>query len=205
MNFRFTLKLILILACSSILTSCSFFNGGGKTVDGHKYVRVINVERELPFPIDTVWNTIFMDYGGAAKFNPKVVSSGYLNNQTEVVVGTERFMYNDTEGKEGIHERIVYIDRDKKRMRFKIFKAINLPVDTTVTFGESQLVALEKNRTLFKIQFQYRTTPKILAHFANGSLKKDFERMTVGIEHYLTTREPVTAENFDDYIVKLYE
>ena len=204
MNKPFIFKFFFIVSCAGLLVSCNFLNGGGKTIDEFKNVRVINVQRELPFPIDTVWNTIFMDYGGAAKFNPKVVSSGYLGNIMEAMVGAERFMYNDQEGKEGVHERIVHIDSEKKLMRFKIFKAINLPVDTIATYGESQLVALDETSTLFKIKFQYRTSPKILAHFANDALKKDFERMTVGIEHYLTTKEAVTEEVFEDKIVDLY-
>ena len=205
MKNPFVLKLILMTFCTSLLASCGFFNGGGDTIDGNKNVRIIQVERELPFPIDTVWNKIFLDYGGASKFNPKVVSSGYLGPIKEAKIGAERFMYNDAAGEEGIHERIIHFDSEKKVMRFQIFKAINLPVDTSVTIGESQLIALDHKSTLFKIKFQYRTTPKILAHFANGSLTKDFKRMTVAIEHFLTTGEQVTAENFDDYIANLYQ
>lgn len=204
MNDQTLLKSMLMICCISFMMSCNFMKGGGQLIDGHQNVRVIEVERELPFPADTIWNTIFLDYGGASKFNPKVVSSGFLGDQTTVGVGAERFMYNDAEGEEGIHERIVNFDSEKKMMRFKIYEAKKTPVDTDVTYGESQLKSLGANRTLFKLKFQYRTTPKILAHFANGTLEKDFENMLIGIEHYLTTKEAVTAENFDS-IAKLYE
>ena len=200
MKNQLHLPLLLLIASSILLASC----GGGMTIDGNKNMRVIQVERELPFPADTIWNKIFMDYGGASKFNPNVVSSGYLGEKKDALVGAERFMYNDEEGKEGIHERIVSIDEQKMILRFKIYETIGLPVDTEVTYGESQLVPLAGNKTLFKVTFQYRTVPKFLANFAHGSLTKDFERMTVGIEHYLTSGEEVTAENFDD-IADLYE
>ena len=198
MNNQSILKLSLIMLSLLFLFSC------GTTINGHKNVRVITIERDLPFPIDSVWNTIFLNYGDAHKFNPNVVNSGYIGNVKKAIVGAERFMQNDVDGNEVIHERITHFDEDKKLMRFEIFEAKNVPIDTDVTFGESQLIALDDHTTKFSIKFHYRTKPRILAIFANGSLKKDFGKMTVGIEHYLTTQEPVTKENFDT-IAKLYD
>ena len=160
------------------------------------------MERELAFPVETVWNTIFMDFGDAHKFSPNTVSSGYLGDVNSAVVGAERFM-KDVDG--GIiHERIVEMDIAQKKMRFKIFETEGVPIDTSATFGTSSLTPLGPNKTLFKIKFQYRTSPKILAVFANGGIKKNLENMTIGIEHYLTTNQAVTEENFDE-IAKLYD
>ena len=174
----------------------------GKTMNGVKNMRVIHVERTLPFPIDTVWKDIFLPFGDAHKFNPNITESGYLGETKKAVIGAERFMRNTDGGI--VHERIVEIDQQTKSMRFKIFEAKDVPIDTAVTFGSSRLVDLGNGKTLFKIELQYRTSPKILAVFAHGSIKKDLENMTIGIEHYLTTYEVVTLDNFER-IAKLYE
>ncbi|MEM9866123.1 MAG: SRPBCC family protein [Bacteroidota bacterium] len=192
-----SMKAIFGILVVTLLVSC-----GGKKINGQKNVREIIVERELPFPVETVWNTIFMDFGDAHKFSPNTVSSGYLGDVNSAVVGAERFM-KDVDG--GIiHERIVEMDIAQKKMRFKIFETEGVPIDTSATFGTSSLTPLGPNKTLFKIKFQYRTSPKILAVFANGGIKKNLENMTIGIEHYLTTNQAVTEENFDE-IAKLYD
>ncbi|MCI4671840.1 MAG: hypothetical protein MRZ79_27100 [Bacteroidia bacterium] len=184
------IRILVLLSSSLMMLSC------GTTVNGYKNVRIITVERELPFPVDTVWNTIFMNYGDVAKFNPGAFASGYLGDVHEAVVGAERFIQNDEEGKEVIHERIVHIDAAEKIMRFQIFEAQNVPIDLNATFGESRLIELDSERSLFRLKFHYRTSPRVLALFAHGSLKKDFTNMTIGIEHYLTTKEAVGKENF---------
>ena len=171
-------------------------SGCGQTVRGPMDTRGIRVERELPFAAEAVWNQIFLDYGGAAKFNPRVVSSGYLGDATTAAVGAARYMYYDANGDQGIHERIELLDPVAKRMRFKIFEAKDLPIDTRVSFGESQVVALDANRSVFRLTFHYRTLPDFLGLFANSGIRSDLENMTVGMEHYLSTGETVTAENF---------
>lgn len=184
------------------LTGCANTNLDGSS--SAKNVRVINVERELPFSADEVWQKIFMKYGDSQMFNPKVVRSGYLTDITKAEVGAERYTYYDQDGQEGVHERIVEIDNETKRMRFKIFEARNLPINTSVSYGNSSLTSLDNGKTLFKLKFEYRTEPPLLALFANGGIKKDLQNMMIGVEHHLHTGEQVTTENFKD-IQEMYQ
>lgn len=190
-------RALVVLLFIGILGAC-----GGRTINGATNVREIYVERELPYPVETVWQTIFMDYGGAHKFNPNMVNSGYISENQSVAVGVVRFMENSDGGK--MHEKLVELNAEERRMRFQIIEVDGVPIDTDVTFGESSIEALGPDRSKFKMKFQYRTKPKILVVFANGSIKKDFENMTIGMEHYLATKENVTQENFKE-IAKLYQ
>ena len=123
--------------------------------------------------------------------------SGYLGETHEAVVGAERFVYSDEEGEQGVHERIERIDHDRMQLRFKIYEARDLPIDTEVSFGESHLTSLGDEKTLFQLRFVYRTSPRFLAHFANGRIEEDLGNMLIGMEHYLATGEEVTADNFE--------
>ena len=196
MKNKFRLKAMFWVSVVGLLSSC-----GGETLNGQRNVRVIHIGRELPFPIDTVWNRIFMDFGNVHKYHPGLVNSGYLDGASEAKIGSARFIENTDGGK--IHERITKIDPVNKSMTFKMYEAIDVPLDTEVSFGESSLEAIDDNRTMFRLAFYYRTKPKLLALVANGQIRQDLENMTVGIAHFLSTRESVTAENFEE-ISKLY-
>ena len=190
MKYKNRTQPIFVLALLLLLSSC-----GGKTIDGEKNIREITVVRELPFDKQTIWERIFMDYGNVYKFNPAMKNSGYIGDLRAAVVGAERFVENTDGGK--VFERIIAVDQEEHKMRFKIFDTNNVPLDTEVSFGESSLEEIGPNKTLFKLKFQYRTSPKIVALFAHGTIKKDLQNMTIGIEHYLSTNEVVTEANFD--------
>lgn len=187
-----------ILFLCIILTSCT----SNKTTYKDEEVRLITIERELPFPIDTVWEKIFMDFGGAHKFNTGVLNSDYIGDIKEAKVGAQRFMQQDDAGKKVLYERIEEIDKLNHLMRFKIYDAKGIPINTNVTYGVSQLIALNSNKTLFKLNFYYRTKPKFLATFANSSLEEDFNNMMICIEHYLTTGEVIAKEDLNKIIEK---
>ena len=173
---------------------CVMVSGGGETVAGKRNVRTITIERELPYPAELVWERVFLDYGGASKFNPKVVSSGYLGEVRAAAVGAERYMYYDDAGDQGVHERLEMIDSETRQMRFRVVEARELPIDTEATFGESELVPLDENRSMFRLSFHFRTRPRFLALFAERQIRRDLQNMTVGIEYFLTTGEPATPE-----------
>lgn len=181
-----------------IMVSCAT----NKVIYKDNNVRVITVERELPFPIDTIWEKIFMDFGGAHKFNTGVLMSDYVGDLKEAKVGAQRFMQQDDAGKKVLYERIEEIDKVHHSMRFKIYDAKGVPINTDVTYGVSQLVSLDSNKTLFKINFYYQTTPKFLATFANSSLEEDFINMTICIQHYLATGEVISKNNLNKVIEK---
>ena len=190
MKFYTRTQSLLVLALSLFLLSC-----GGKTINGEKNIREIYIEHVLPFDKETVWEGIFMDFGNVYKFSPSMKNSGYFGESKTVIVGAERFIEN-TDGSR-VYERLIEFDPELKKMRFKVFDAKDVPIDTDVSFGESTLEEIGPNKTRFKMKFQYRTSPRILAVFANGSIKEDLENMAIGMEHYLTTNEVVTEENFD--------
>ena len=157
---------------------------------------VIYIERELPFPIDVVWEKVFRDFGGVAKFNPNFVGSGYLTGDT-LAVGTERYCHSKEDGSAGVHERVVYLNEAEREVQFQIFKAIDVPIDTESTFGTSQLVEIDAERTLFRIRFVVNTSPGFLIWFAKGDIRDQMDDMMIGMEHYLRTGEAVTKDNFD--------
>ena len=185
-----------LVFCSALLGACA----GGETVDGVRHVRVVSIERELPFAADDIWQQVMLDYGGAAKFNPKVVDSGYLGDIRRPVVGAQRYMYYDPEGQQGIHERIELLDPINRRIRFRVFEARDLPIDTEATYGESQLVPIDENRTKFQMSFYFRTQPRFMGGFAERQIRRDLTNMAAGIEYYLTTGESASAQAIQDWL-----
>ncbi|MEM1327214.1 MAG: hypothetical protein AAGI23_14730 [Bacteroidota bacterium] len=179
------LTILLLPACSSNMVTYE-----------NEEVRYISVERTLPFPTDVIWDRVFMEYGDAHRFNPNVIHSAYIGNIDKAIVGAQRLLQQDDEGKKVLYERIEQINESDRLMRFKIYDAKGIPINTEVTYGESQLIEAGDDSTLFRVQFYYRTQPKFLATFANNTLLKDFEDMLIGIEYYLATGEAVTRENF---------
>jgi len=166
-------------------------------VNGISKLRVIEVEREFPFPIERVWDALYVGFGEGYKFNPHWVKTSWVGDIQEAKVGAVRVMQNDEKGKQILHERILYLNKEERSLRFEIFKAKGVPLDTEAAFGESQLIKISGNSTLFKIKFYYRTSPKFLANFAHKRLKGELEDMTIGMEHFISTGENVTKENFD--------
>lgn len=192
--FKLIKQISSVLFLSILLASCA---KNITTFQGEK-VRIISVERELPFPAERIWEKIFLDYGGAYKFNPGVVKSDYVGEYKSAKVGAKRYMQQDIDGKKIVYEQIEKIDPASMLMLFKIYDAKGVPINNQVTYGQSELVSIDSNRTLFKVNFYYRTKPKFLATFANSSLEKDFNNMLIGIEHHLTTGELITRENFKE-------
>ncbi|MEM9888941.1 MAG: hypothetical protein AAF849_23815 [Bacteroidota bacterium] len=190
----------LLILSFLLLASCA---SNTVNFEGEK-VRLITVERELPYAVEVVWDKIFMDYGGSYKFNANVVESGYVGAIETAKVGAQRYMNQDAEGEKVLYERIEKISEADKKMRFKIYDAKGIPINTDVTYGESQLISQGENSTLFRINFYYRLTPSFLANFANSGLKEGFENMTIGMEHYLATGEQITKANFEA-IAKQYD
>ncbi|MEL7312917.1 MAG: SRPBCC family protein [Pseudomonadota bacterium] len=174
------------------LVGCAVITGGGETVDGNKHMRSVTVERELPFSADLIWERVMMDYGGAEKFNPKVVRSGYLGEVQQPIVGAQRYMYYNQEGSEGLHEQLVRVDPQSRSMRFDIIEAREVPVDTSVSFGQSQVIPLGNDRAKMQITLYFRTTPRFLALFASGQIRSDMSNMLAGIEYFLATGKPAT-------------
>ncbi|MEL6340990.1 MAG: SRPBCC family protein [Myxococcota bacterium] len=158
---------------------------------------VIYVERELPFSVDRVWDTVFADFAGVAKFHPHFVGSGYLDGTDQLALGAERYCHTEEDGSEGVHERVIYLDEENKEVQFQIFEAFGVPVDTESTFGTSQLIALDEQRTLFRLRFVLNTSPGFLVWFAKGSVREELTDMTIGMEHYLATGETVSEENLE--------
>ncbi|MEO1301794.1 MAG: hypothetical protein AAFV36_01305 [Myxococcota bacterium] len=76
-------------------------------------------------------------------------------------------------------------------------EAFGVPVDTESTFGTSQLIALDEQRTLFRLRFVLNTSPGFLVWFAKGSVREELTDMTIGMEHYLATGETVSEENLE--------
>ncbi|MEM6394743.1 MAG: hypothetical protein AAF741_00245 [Bacteroidota bacterium] len=196
-NFSIGHQLLTILFVF-IISSCA---SNTATFEGEK-VRLITVERELHYSADIVWDKIFMDYGGSHKFNVNVVESGYTGDIKTAKVGAQRYMQQDEEGKKILYERIEMIDANSKKMRFKIYDAKGIPINTDVTYGESQLIEKGENSSLFRINFYYRLKPSFLANFANSGLERDFTNMTIGMEHYLRTGEQISEDNFDEIASK---
>lgn len=189
--------LVFVLAGTA---SCA----GTQTVNGVENVREVTAQREFQHPIDEVWATFFEGFDQGYKFNPNWVDSGWINGAERAEVGAERFMQGDTKGKRVFFERITYFSPEEKKLRFEIYDVKGVPLDTSAAFGESQLIALDENRTLFKITFFYRTSPAFFAGFAQGGLEKDFHEMTVAMEHYIDTHEEVTRENYRE-IARRYD
>ena len=165
---------------------------------------MVYVERELPFPINVVWDRIFKNFGNVAEFNPNFVGSGYLKGDT-LAVGAERYCHNTEDGSEGVHERVVYLNEEKREVQFQMFEAFGVPIDTESTFGTSQLVKLDDNRTLFRVKLVINTSPGFLIWFAKGGIEEQMRDMTIGMEHYLQTGEAVTKANFERIKVAMGE
>ena len=157
---------------------------------------VVYIERELPFPADMIWQNIFQDFGGVARFNPAFVGSGYLSGD-KLAVGAERYCHKNEDGSEALHERVVYLNEQKREVQFQIFEAFGVPVNTETSFGTSQLVELDDQRTLFRARLVVNTSPGFLIWFAKGDIREEMTNMTIGMEHYLRTGERVTKENFE--------
>lgn len=124
-----------------------------QTVNGFENVREINEQQEFEQPIEEVWATFFEGFDQGHKFNPNWVDSGWINGAERAEAGSERFMQGDEKGKQVFRERITYFSPEEKKLRFEIYDATGVPLDTSAAFGESQLIALDDNRTLFKISF----------------------------------------------------
>ena len=156
---------------------------------------VVYVERELPFAADVVWDKVYADFGGVAKFHPHFVGSGYLAGDS-LEVGAERYCHTSKDGSTGVHERVVFLDESRREIQFQIHEAFGVPLDTDATFGTSQLVALDEERSLFRLRFVFKTRPFFAAWFAKGRVRRDIEDMTIGMHHYLATGEDVNESNF---------
>lgn len=185
-------NIILSIACSLLLGACSTT----KTINNNSNMRTIKVTCEFSHSIDTVWKTFFDGFDQAYRFNPNWVNSGWINGTTASGVGAERFMQGDEKGKKMFYERITYFNPSEKKLRFEIYKAKGVPLDTEAAFGESNLVSLSDSLTQFSIEFNYRTKPRFLAMFAHKGLVKEFNEMTIAMRHYINTGETVTKENF---------
>ena len=186
-------QITVILFLCAIFTSCT----SNRTTYKDEKVRLITVERELPFSADIVWKKIFLDYGGAYKFNPGVIKSDYVGEYRSAEVGAKRYMHQDNEAKKILYEQIEEIDHEDKMMLFKIYDAKGIPINTSVTYGKSQLISVDAKKTLFKVNFYYKTKPGFLAAFVNSRLEENFNNMLIGIEHHLLTGELITEETFE--------
>jgi len=153
MKKQFNFNLILIIIISLAMSSC----GSTVKVNGISKLRVIEVEREFPFPIEKVWDALYVGFGEGYKFNPHWVKTSWVGDIQEAKVGAVRVMQNDEKGKQILHERILDLNKEERSLRFEIFKA-----------------------------------------------KGEFEDMTIGMEHFMSTGEIVTKEKFDS-IEELYK
>ena len=151
-------------------------------------VRTIEISRELPYPAPYVFEKIFKDFSGIAKFHPGVAASGYVFpplNSREPTIGDSRYVWFKEDGSEVAYERLVEFEPQLMRMRFQIYDTKGLPLDTEHSFGTSWLEPISANKSRFNMRFEYRTRPKFLAFFAEHGINEDLVEMAEGIEAYL--------------------
>ena len=162
-------------------------------------VRTIEITRDLPYPAPFIFDRVFKDFAGIAKFHPGAADSGYVNPPTEPrdpIVGDTRFVWFEEDGSKVAYERLVEYEPESMRMRFQICDTKGLPLDTANTYGTSWLEPISPAMTRFRMRFEYRTKPQFLAMFAERGIRDDLNEMVLGIESYLQT-DPTTTSPED--------
>lgn len=170
-----------------LITSVSF---------AQKKVQSFTVSHTINTPIEKAWEVIGEDYGGIHKSHHKVITSSLINGSTKAELNCERVCnFNDSKTKY-IKEKIVAFDPENHTMKIDIFEVNGFPIDPDYSYAIQRLEPINATSCKMVMDFHYRTKPGFLSSLAKGNFKKQLKKYAIAIEHYATTNEPVTKDNF---------
>ena len=147
-----------------------------------RHVKKVEIERELEVSVDAAWENIFLELDKAYKFSPAVEKSGFIGSAREVSVGSIIFLESSDKGLVKI--RVTELDDSRHLLKFKIHES-QLPIDTAMTFGQSELIRVSGEKTLLKLSLHFKTNPTFLAELVKDELGKNLKEVASGIETYL--------------------
>lgn len=163
---------------------------------GEKKVQKFKITRDIDLSADKVWEIVGEDYGAIAHSHPLIVSSDYINGTMTAGEGAERVCHFNEKGIKFLKEKM--LDYDPANMQFtnQVSQAGKFPVDPDLTRAVYKVEDLGNGKSRVSFDMQYRTKPAFMGAMAKGKFKKLIRNYLIAVEHYGTTGESVTKQNF---------
>ncbi len=142
----------------------------------------LQVKKQIPHPLQKVWETVALGFGNVADYNPEIKASRFETEQREGV-GTQR--HCDFNPKGYIKEEIIEWE-DQKSFKLKF-------IETSVPMGflESKFTfQQEGDNTLITQEFWYRMKPPMgwLSGLMKGKMMATLESGLNGLEKHLNNQ-----------------
>ena len=190
-----TLKSNLFLLLLGVLAGTSL-----NAQEKQKGIATFVIYQEFDFPVETLWETVALDYGNIINSHPAIYSSVYTKGHTEGQLGAQRKLEFNKKGTKALTETIVSWDPENYTYNVQLDQADGFPINEEVTLATLTFKSLGPNRSSFQFDFSYGTTPKFMAGLAKGRFKSLLQDYMIALEHYILTGEQVNATtgNFKD-------
>ena len=141
---------------------------------------------------DSVWDLLVNKFGDVNNFNPLIDESHPLD-ENQGQLGCERHCTID--GKNSVREKITRIS-GKESFDIDIIEG-GLPMMDKMN-GTFNLKDAGNGKTRIEFVMKFNTSPAFMAPMIKGMMKKQFQKLLVGLKYHLETNQLVTKENIKD-------
>lgn len=169
-----------------------------------KKTQYVTVSRIIEAPASSVWKVVGEEFGDIQKSHPLIVSSNYTNNVNHGCEGAERVCNLTLDGSRYIKEKQVDFNSDNYSFKVQVMSTGGIPLVPELSYATYKVEPINDEESRLVFEFNFRTKPAFMGHFAKGKFKKQLYDYMVAVDHYISTGEEVNADNFDA-IKKQYE
>ena len=196
------LSALLLSTASAVASIAVAPNAHAQSME--KKYRVVEVSRTMSHSPQALWQAVAGDYGNIANSHPQIVSSEYQSGSLKGELGAERKCNFDGDNKSWTHERIVGWDEANMVMTNAVITSDNYPLDADNSRAIYSVIPTADGGSTFNLRFEFRTDPAFMGPMVQGKFETLLEQYMVAVDHYLSTGEAVTMENFAE-IEKMYQ
>ena len=147
-----TLKSNLFLLLLGVLAGTSL-----NAQEKQKGIATFVIYQEFDFPVETLWETVALDYGNIINSHPAIYSSVYTKGHTEGQLGAQRKLEFNKKGTKALTETIVSWDPENYTYNVQLDQADGFPINEEVTLATLTFKSLGPNRSSFQFDFSYGT------------------------------------------------